>query len=113
MPSIEGYVRIVRCEPISLFAAPSTVHWLSTEGEPLKEISTPANKPLFLLSKLSPTAAPGTSVVNCTKFRPFTGSSVTCAPSMVFEASPAEAMGVVGEASTVLTSDDSGYAKFK
>src|SRR5260370_223828 len=55
---MEGSTRRVRCEPISLFPAPSTVHWLLTEGAPLKEISTPANKPLFLLSKLSPAAAP-------------------------------------------------------
>src|SRR2546422_11383222 len=79
---------MVRGEPISLFPAPSTVHWLLTEGAPLKEISTPADRPLFLLSKLSPTAAPGTSVVNCTKFRPFRGSSRTCWPLTTFETSP-------------------------
>src|SRR6266566_6494977 len=96
---------MVRCEPISLFAAPSTVHWLSTEGEPLNEISTPENKPLFLLSKLSPTAAPGTSVVNCTKFRPFRGNSRTCWPSMMFDTSPFSVLTWTGEASTVTVSE--------
>src|SRR6266851_943665 len=98
-------MRIVRCEPISLFPAPSTVHWLSTAGEPLNEISTPENKPLFLLSKLSPTAAPGTSVVNCTKFRPFIGNSRICSPVMMFDTSPVSVLTSTGEASTSTISE--------
>jgi len=33
--------------------------------------------------KISATAAPGNSVVNCTKLRPFIGSSRTCSPLMM------------------------------
>src|SRR6266446_1216543 len=95
---------MVRCEPISLFAAPSTVHWFPTAGEPLKEISTAPNNPLLLLSKPSPTDAPGTSVVNCTKLRPFMGSSRTCSPSMTFPTSPVDVLTAMGVASTITVS---------
>src|SRR5713226_2820610 len=67
-------------EPTSLLLAPSTSHWLPLAGAPLKEISTDDRSPLFLGSKPSETAAPGIRVVNCTKLRPFKGSSRTCSP---------------------------------
>ena len=53
---------MVRCEPWSLLLAPFTCHWFALAGAPLKEMSTPASKPLFLLSNPPPTEAPGISV---------------------------------------------------
>src|SRR5260370_36645151 len=98
---------------ISLFPAPSTVQWLPTAGEPLKEISTLENKPLFLLSKPPPTAAPGTSGVNCTKLRPFIGSSRTCSPSIMFATSPVDVLTAMGAASTVTVSVAAPISIFK
>ena len=95
---------MVRCEPTSLLLLPFTCHWLALAGAPLKEMSAPASKPLFLLSKFPPTATPGIRVVNWMKLRPFSGNWLTCSLSMTLPTSPFSVFKLTAFASTVTVS---------
>ena len=71
---------MVRFDPTSLLFAPSTIHMLLLRPLPLTASEIPDIRPRSFVLKSSPALTPGISVVNCRKFRPFSGSSRTCSP---------------------------------
>ncbi len=75
--STEGYIRMVRCDPVSLLLAPSTSHWFPFDGPPLMDTSEAPFSPLLVMLKASAGDTPGTNVNSCMKLRPFSGNSAT------------------------------------
>src|SRR6185369_6011135 len=70
----------------------------------LTEKSTPAIRPLFLLSKAAWGDTPGINWVSCTKLRPFRGSSRTSLPSTTLPTEPEDVSTWTELASTVTCS---------
>ena len=68
------------------------------------EMSTPPNKPVNRGFSVSEAAAPGTSKVNCTKLRPFSGNSSICCVPITLETSPERVSTAIASLSTVTDS---------
>ncbi len=71
---------------------------------PATDMSEPASRPLFLVSKLSSVTTPGMSWVSCRKLRPLSGSSRTCSPVIRPATSPPMVSTTTAEDVTVTAS---------